>query len=84
MLVRRLTLGLVQAEVARRAGITQTRLSKIEKGAVDVRISTLQDIARALHAELILVPRELVPTLEGLMGEKQPTDRRPLFEIDVD
>ena len=81
---RRSDLKLTQAEVAQRAGIPQTRLSLIEKGRTDVRVSTLQEIARALGLEPTLVPNEALPTVQALIGQGPPTDKRRLFEIEPD
>jgi transcriptional regulator with XRE-family HTH domain len=51
-------LGLTQAEIAERAGTHQSRISKLEAGSLDVRLSTLIQIAEALAArvEIHLVP----------------------------
>lgn len=44
----RLALGLTQAEVARRAGVSQPLIARIERGSVDPRLSTLRAIVRAM------------------------------------
>jgi predicted transcriptional regulator len=44
----RQSLGLTQAEVARRAGVSQPLIARIEKGTVDPRLSTLQSVVRAM------------------------------------
>lgn len=41
-------LGLTQAEVARRAGVSQPLIARIEKGSVDPRLSTLRSVMEAL------------------------------------
>lgn len=41
-------LGLTQAEVARRAGVSQPLIARIEKGSVDPRLSTLRAVMDAL------------------------------------
>lgn len=51
---RRKMLGLSQAELARRAGITQAALSRIELGGSTPTIGTLEHLAIALDAELII------------------------------
>lgn len=48
--------GLSQGELARRLGVAQSNLSRIEHGA-DMRMSTLLDIARVLQLEPMLVPK---------------------------
>jgi len=51
---RRLTLGLSQTEVAARAGMTQSALSRLEAGGAVPTIPLLERIATALGAELIV------------------------------
>jgi transcriptional regulator with XRE-family HTH domain len=53
---RRLELGLTQAELASRAGIEQSQISKLERN-LDVRLSTLMKVLTALDLDLELVPR---------------------------
>ena len=53
---RRAELGLSQAQLASRAGIEQSQVSKLERG-LDVRLSTLMKILTALDLELDPVPR---------------------------
>jgi HTH-type transcriptional regulator/antitoxin HipB len=56
---RRLALGLSQAELARRAHMTQPALSRLEAGGVVPTIRLLERISAALDADLVvqLVPR---------------------------
>jgi ribosome-binding protein aMBF1 (putative translation factor) len=51
---RRLALGLSQAEVAARAGMTQPALSRLEAGGVIPTIPLLDRISAALDADLIV------------------------------
>jgi ribosome-binding protein aMBF1 (putative translation factor) len=51
---RRLALGLSQAEVAARAGMSQPALSRLEAGGTVPTIPVLERIALALGAELIV------------------------------
>ncbi|MCA1812684.1 MAG: CBS domain-containing protein [Halobacteriales archaeon] len=44
----RQALGLTQAELAKRAGVSQPLIARIEKGSVDPRLSTLRGVVRAL------------------------------------
>ncbi|MBI4370758.1 MAG: helix-turn-helix domain-containing protein [Elusimicrobia bacterium] len=50
-------LGLTQARLARRAGMPQSHLAKIETGTVDMRLSTLDKILGAMFCDAVLVPR---------------------------
>lgn len=51
---RRLALGLSQAELARRAAMTQPALSRLEAGGVVPTIPLLERISAALDADLIV------------------------------
>lgn len=50
--------GLSQRALGNLVGMPQSHISKIEKGGVDLRLSSLVEIARALDLELSLVPRK--------------------------
>lgn len=55
-----------QAEIATRAGISRMTLSRIEN-LEDVRLSTVDVVARELGLSLVLVPTSLVPELENFI-----------------
>jgi transcriptional regulator with XRE-family HTH domain len=57
--------GLTQRELGKRVGLPQSHISKIESGAVDLQVSSLAEIARALDLEVKLVPRKALPAIEG-------------------
>jgi len=54
---RREQLGLTQQQVAERAGVRQAEISRIERGKANPTQTTLEKIAAALDAQLVLVPR---------------------------
>ncbi|MFN2527825.1 MAG: helix-turn-helix domain-containing protein [Candidatus Baltobacteraceae bacterium] len=81
---RRIATARSQAEVASQAGTPQSNLSAIENGKVDPRLSTLQDIGRALGLELVLVPTEALPAVRALVGQGPNPDERPLFAAQPD
>ena len=58
--------GWTQRELGHRVGLPQSHLSKIENSAVDLQLSSLMEIARALDLELTLVPRTLLPAVRAL------------------
>jgi HTH-type transcriptional regulator/antitoxin HipB len=60
--------GVSQGALARRLGIAQSNLSRIEHGA-DLRLSTLLDIARALRLEPMLVPKHAVRTVRAVLND---------------
>lgn len=57
--------GLSQRAVAERTGVPQAHISKIEQGRVDIRLSSLVELARALDLEVLLLPRQALPAVEG-------------------
>lgn len=81
---RRVLHGLKQADVAAKLGMRQSQISTIERGLVSPRLSTVQDIARVLDLELMLIPRQLVAVVSGLVDAERehPTDDRPLYALD--
>ena len=81
---RRLYLKLTQRQVADRIGSSQAYYSKIEQGKRDPRLSTLEDVARALSLEVLLVPNDLVDAVNGLTGQGPTPERKPLFYAEPD
>jgi transcriptional regulator with XRE-family HTH domain len=57
---------LTQAELAERAGMNRMTVGRIEAG-LDPRLSTLQELARAMGLELMLVPTALRAEIEGFV-----------------
>lgn len=49
-------LGMTQSVLARRSGMPQSTISRVERGQRDVSISTLQRILQALSCQLVLTP----------------------------
>jgi len=79
--------GLSQRALAKLAGLPQGQISRIENGAVDLRLSSLIALARALDLELALVPRKSVPAVRSIARSHDP-DRaanpaqRPAYSLD--
>ena len=69
--------GLSQRELGARVGVPQSHISKIENGAVDLKTSSLIELTRALDLELMLVPRALVPAVQGLQRSLFSRERSP-------
>lgn len=86
--------GLSQRALADLAGVPQSHISKIESGAVDLRLSSLIELSRALGLELELVPRSAVPAVQsivrGVTSPKLPDQigvikpRRRAYTLDED
>ncbi len=64
--------GMTQRALGDRVGLPQSHVSKIEQGIVDLQLSSLSEIARALDLELKLVPRRALPAVEGLVQSLAP------------
>lgn len=67
----RIAKGFTQKELGERVGLPQSHISKIEGGSVDLQISSLVEIARALDLELKLVPRRTLPAIEGIVRSQR-------------
>lgn len=78
----RLTRQLSQAALAAKSGLRQRQISDLERGTVDVRVSTIQNVARALDLELMLIPRHLISAVEALQRASGEGDQRPLYALD--
>ncbi|MCX6544131.1 MAG: helix-turn-helix transcriptional regulator [Acidobacteria bacterium] len=79
----RLLHAMKQADLAQKLGMRQSQISNLERGSVNPRLSMVQDVARVLDFELMLVPRQLVPVVKGLVEAKgEPTEERPLYALD--
>ena len=59
--------GLSQRELSAKSGVPQGHISKIENGAVDLRVSSLVALARVLDLELVLAPRKAVPAIKSIL-----------------
>lgn len=59
--------GLSQRALSKKVGVPQSHISKIESGAVDLRLSSLIELARVLDLELALVPRKTVSAVQSIV-----------------
>jgi transcriptional regulator with XRE-family HTH domain len=80
----RLRKQLSQQELAGKLGLRQRQISDLERAAIDPRLSTIQNVARALDLELMLLPRHLISAVEALERAGSGTDKRPLYALDED
>ncbi|MCH9000308.1 MAG: helix-turn-helix transcriptional regulator [Proteobacteria bacterium] len=69
--------GLSQRKLGAKVGVPQSHISKIENGTVDLKTSSLIELARALDLELMLVPRALIPAVQGLQRGLTSRERSP-------
>lgn len=74
--------GLSQRALANLSGVPQSHISKIESGAVDLRISSLVEIARALDMELKLVPRKGLSAVNSIIRSTQAkTQSKSMLDV---
>lgn len=59
--------GLSQRELSAKSGVPQGHISKIENGTVDLRLSSLIELARVLDRDLMLVPRKALPAVQAIV-----------------
>ncbi|EON11685.1 MULTISPECIES: helix-turn-helix transcriptional regulator [Pandoraea] len=59
--------AMTQAELADRAGLSRMTVQKMESGALDPRMSTVLETARALGLEPMLVPASLRQEVESFL-----------------
>ena len=82
--------GLSQRALAARAGLPQGHISRIESGQVDLRVSSLAEIARALDQEVMLVPRRALPAVRSIVrgisdtGSAKVDRPKPAYSLDGD
>ncbi|MEZ5307186.1 MAG: helix-turn-helix transcriptional regulator [Pyrinomonadaceae bacterium] len=72
-----------QAELSRRTNIPQSHISRIERGIVDVQLSTLMQISFALGCELRMIPKRHVDLVDRVI-DRQPyeTNDKPAYSLD--
>lgn len=68
LLSARLALGLTQADLARRVGTKQSRISEIEGMTGNPRFETLDRVSRAVGLMITLVPREPLPSSKNAVS----------------
>ena len=81
----RRTRGLTQRALGDRVGLPQSHVSKIEQGIVDLQLSSLAEMARALDLEIRLVPRPLLSAVDGViqsLGKSGSPAQQPALMLD--
>lgn len=79
--------GLSQRALSAKSGVPQSHISRIEKGEVDLRVSSLIALARALDLELELVPKKSVPAIKSIVrSTTKPgsSSASPAYSLDED
>ena len=63
----RVDMGLSQRDLSTKSGVSQAQISKFENSAVDLRLSSLVALFRALGLEIELVPRKSIPAVQSIV-----------------
>lgn len=79
----RLAIPLSQRELSSKSGIPQAQISKFENGAVDLRLSSLVALSRALNAEIELIPRKALPAVHAVVRGGGAASR-PAYSLEDD
>jgi transcriptional regulator with XRE-family HTH domain len=66
---RRTAIGISQRALSTRSGLTQGHISQIETGMLEPGLSSFIDMARALDLEVVLVPKKLLPAVQGILRQ---------------
>ncbi len=74
--------GITQSTLARSVGLPQSHISSIEQGKVDIRVSTLLEMARILDHEVVVIPREHYSLLMAIIEGKKDIELEPLWKPD--
>ncbi|MBF6630284.1 MAG: helix-turn-helix transcriptional regulator [Comamonas sp.] len=61
--------SMTQAELAHRAGLSRMTVQRLESNGLDPRISTLQEMARALEQEFVVIPSRFKKSFEQWLKE---------------
>lgn len=80
---------LTQRELSAKSGVPQGHISRIENGAVDLRVSSLVELARILDLELTLVPRKALSAVQSIIRSSVRSFQdgeaaRPAYGLDED
>lgn len=65
-----------QAQLARRSGIDQSQIARIELGKVEPSLETLRRLFGALFCDLLIMPKPRVP-LGDALAERNAEKRKP-------
>ena len=65
--VQRIKAAMSQRALGARSGLTQAHISQIETGRLEPGLSSFIQMARALDLEIVLVPKKLLPAVEGVL-----------------
>lgn len=74
--------GLTQGALGAKMGLPQSHISQIEAGRVDLRLSSLLEMARLLDLEPMLIPRALTPAVRAIISGEGAAAQQPAWRLD--
>lgn len=75
---------LSQKNLSKLVGLPQGHISKIERGEVDLKTSSLLQIARALDLEPMLIPRKQMHIVKALIQGDDVDESTPAYRLEED
>lgn len=64
--------AMTQAQLAHEAGLSRMTVQRLESNGLDPRLSTLQEMARVLEQELVVIPSHLSAAFAQWLAEQAP------------
>lgn len=77
----RAALHMTQAQLAKRAGLPQSHLARIESGKVDTQMSTLKKVFDALFCDVLVIPRMRKKPEEAVAERVKERARRNVLRV---
>jgi transcriptional regulator with XRE-family HTH domain len=74
---RRTAAGVSQRALSDRSGLTQAHISQIETASLEPGLSSFIDMARGLDLEVVLVPKKLLPAVQGILRQTSAEQSSP-------
>lgn len=78
--------GISQKALSEKVGIPQSHISNIENSSVDLKTTSLIELARNLDLEVMLIPRTLINTVQGICSQSDDDTQQapPAYRLDDD
>lgn len=74
--------GLNQRMLAKKIGVPQSHISKIESGKIKPTITSIIAIGRVLGFEIMAVPKQYVAAVKSLSQNNNQQKQQPAYSLD--
>lgn len=81
VMLLRVQLGMTQAQLARRCGMAQSQVARIEKGKVDLQVGTLRRLLEALDCRLIVAPLPKKSVEDTVRAQAEKAARKKVSRV---